>query len=207
MREGPNHVHWNAYYPSSSGIDFVHERGIDWKTEGRVVCSEGVENGLRGWIPYVVAAKETACSKRRIETAIREYVVVETVVADPETATQHCFVVKPSGAIGETNSRRKVFLAGLKELIWSYYYAAVNDSGESVSTQDVVAQALLFLFERGEILVTQSQVKREIRTKLPVVLNENGIGVRAEVTLPVNWATRNRIKVNLLELRRVVCKI
>src|SRR5262249_37476641 len=66
---------------------------------------------------------------------------------------------------------------------------------------------VVLLFQNSEIFIAKTQSQRQVRSRFPIVADEETVTVRTEVTLCICWATRHGICVDLVEQRRIVGKV
>src|SRR5207245_2690649 len=78
---------------------------------------------------------------------------------------------------------------------------------ESIGTEQKVRKPAASFIRRGKILVAQTNVQRERRRNLPVILNECGVSRIAEVPLSGGGGPGVRIGVDGFEDRRVVRQV
>ena len=67
-----------------------------------------------------------------------------------------------------------------------------------------IGQAILCIAERSEVFISQPEVERQVRLKLPVILEEQPKILGPEIALRIRGPAGLGIGVNLLKNRRIV---
>ncbi len=70
---------------------------------------------------------------------------------------------------------------------------------EAICPKDIVAQPILGLGNGRKIFPAEAEIDGQIRTNLPVVLEEQGIGRGAKVALPIGISAGQRINGHAFE--------
>src|SRR5216683_1182121 len=119
--------------------------------------------------------EETANAGLREEGSVLAHIGIKSsegaIVQDAKSAAEYGLVSPDTRTVGESNPWAEILLVGVIELADSLD-APVK---EAVRPKDIVAQPILGFGNGRKIFPAQAQIDSQIRTNLPVVLDEQGI--------------------------------
>src|ERR1044071_7966908 len=107
-------------------------------------------------------------------------------------------------AVCKSEAWRKVVLIRVVELARRF---DSRTSQTTVLSEDEGCDLVFLLFQHPKVFISKTESQREIWSRFPLILKEETITVRAEVTLCVCWSTRLRVSIDLVEERRIVGKV